>query len=1071
MTDVFPTVLRMSLTGSAVILGVLLARLALKKTPKRWSWALWLIVLFRLLTPFGIPLSVPMPDISALPGGTVSASDGTDSAAVSESPDSAAPSSGPADGAGESSSAVYAPDPSVNSPSASDGTAVVDGGALSGASDPLPEADRADLRDSVLNVLPFVWLAGAAVLAGWNLLSYRILKKRLAEAVPSDARGVYLTDRTDSAFVVGLIRPKIYLPTGLNPVERACVVAHERTHIRRGDPCWRLLSFAALTVHWFNPLVWLAFSLSGRDMEMSCDEAVLNRAMDRAESRLDGKADTSDAEIRAAYARTLLKFASRGRIAGPALAFGEGETGSRVKNVMRYRKPVLWVSVAAAVVLVLSAVVLAVNLTARDTKLPHTTYSAKEVVFFDLGSPDISEETADGLREGVGQLRWMLAGDGTLYITGPGMPDWYTIEAPGGGTVQWIRDGALVSDRIRGIDSAEEFADMIRETTGVEIGRIVDAVVSITEPYSPNHSSYDALFSTEDGKIRAASVVGRESLEKGRADLLIELEPEKGSGTGGDAFFSKSLHKPVSELLSWEEDPEVFIYEELRDRENRTILLFMAGEQVSVRIGQPDNEIPFHFGIAVFLPEADGVGLRLADCQICPDVTVTRQFRDAGIDEPQEPGTVRRGYDDFVFLTEDGQTVRAELTLPEKKSSLFGKTEYTGECSVRFTAEPSDVTPPEDASPADEAPSPDPKGENPAPPEGLIVFQPKLDVLYDAFVAEHYDPDNWQTAAYTERRIDLDRDGLTELILYRSPTEAAYPLDIYTWEDGEIRAFHTALEGIPASRNADPDGRYCAALTAGNSSRNASDPDGFYSDFFSVNGEVFLIAMDASEFWQIIRCYAFGSADGALSSSLVFSAERYGEFVSDETKKNKAFVNGQEIPLDEYGGALLSWRESWMSSMNGGVLTWFTPNEYEVSGWPFGWNAEQRMKTTDTYFPLGHLTLTHPALWRAWTGGEPGGNVEWLTEPTDGDGSAGMWIQFLFRDRSKGYIKTDTLGWLMLYPHHLGRTYTSPHQELKTAVGTSVFIMAFTALTGSISHFAIDVEYSYIVHSHLLHQI
>lgn len=1336
MTDVFLTVLRMSLTGSVVILAVLLVRLCLKKAPKRWSWALWLIVLFRLLTPFGIPLSVPMPALSA---GTESARMDTEPPTVSESSENAVPSPGPADpagaddpsvGAGESSVEVYAPDPSVNSSSASGESAVVGGPSLSEAADPIPETESVSLWDRVLTAAPFVWLTGAAVLAGWNLLSYRKLKKRLSEAVPSGGVGLYLTDRVDTAFVVGLIRPRIYLPTGLNPVEQACVAAHERVHIRRLDPWWRFFSFLALTAHWFNPLVWLAFSLSGKDMELSCDEAVLNRAMNRAESRPDEKGDTSDAEIRAAYAKTLLKFASRGRIAGPALAFGEGETTSRVKNVMRYKKPVLWVSIAAGLALVLSAVVLAVNLTARNTKLPHAMYAAKEVAFFDLGSPDISEETADGLRQGIGQLRWMLAGDGTLYVTGPGMADWYTNEFPGGGTEQWILDGTLVSDRIRGIDSPEDVTEMIRETAGVKIGRIVDAVVSITEPYSPNHSSYDTLFSTADGKIWAASIGGRENLERGNAVFLIELAPEKGSGTGGGAFFSKSLHKSVSELLSWEEMPEVFIYNELRDREDRTILLFMAGEQVSARIGQPDNETPFHFGIAVFLPEADGVGLRLADCQICPDVTVTRQFRDAGFDEPQEPGTVRRVGDDFVFLTEDGQSIRAKLTLPKRKKTLLGRTEYVGECAIRFpgnaeeayevpafldalpytrysvdevlyhtrdltpeqteflssrrfeiagncslwvtdwedtwsyigkgTLNPSmggrsveewilaqtgvevelvkearlfsgqmhsgtilfstrnggfyaasvypgdepdslecrslfrlrceedpgnrlwidegfaertlqsalerdvhvpelhtayppgiavvpfvagmmwkdisglvmydaakiscqigaavfelgsrsarllkwsvfedvsftgwypdgdmitcafpsddtllftlpdgtevraDITLPEretmlfgliernllvgecairfvtepsgsteDASPAEDVQSPDPEGENHAPTEGLDASQPELDALYDAFVAEHYDPDNWQTAAYIERRIDLDRNGLNELILYRSPTEAACYLDIYTWEDGEIRAFHTALEGIPASRNADPEGRYCAAVTAGNSTRSESDPDGFYSDFFSVNGDVFLIAMDASEFWQIIHCYAFGSTEGALSATRIFSAERYGEFVPDETKKNKAFVNGQEIPYEEYGGALLAWRDSWRSSMNGGVLTWFTPNEYEVSGWPFGWNAEQRMKTGETYFPLGHFTMTHPAQWRVWMGGEPGGNVEWLTEPTDGDGSFGMWIQFLFRDSSGGYSKTDTLGWLMLYPHHLGRIYTSPHQELKTAV-------------------------------------
>ena len=264
------TVLRMSLTGSLVILAVLLVRMILKKAPKRWSWALWLIVLFRLLTPFGIPVKVPMPDFSSVSETalivTEAARTDTESPAATESPDSMVPSPNPAVGAGESSSEVYAPDPAGNLPSDSPSSPAEGGESLPAPSDPPAGADRVSLWDRVLTVAPFVWLAGASVLAGWNLLSYRKLKTRLKEAVPSETEGLYLTDRVDSAFVVGLIRPKIYLPAGLTPVERACVAAHERTHIRRGDPWRRLLFFIALTLHWFNPLVWLAFSLSGRDM-------------------------------------------------------------------------------------------------------------------------------------------------------------------------------------------------------------------------------------------------------------------------------------------------------------------------------------------------------------------------------------------------------------------------------------------------------------------------------------------------------------------------------------------------------------------------------------------------------------------------------------------------------------------------------------------------------------------------------------------------------------------------------------------------------------------------------------
>ncbi|MBR5680847.1 MAG: hypothetical protein IKX19_09365, partial [Clostridia bacterium] len=98
------------------------------------------------------------------------------------------------------------------------------------------ETGRADFLRRVWEFVPFVWLAGAMLMIGWNLAAYRLLKKQLAEAVPTGTCGVYETDRMDSAFVVGLFRPKIYLPSGLSMVEQACVVAHERAHIRRGDP-------------------------------------------------------------------------------------------------------------------------------------------------------------------------------------------------------------------------------------------------------------------------------------------------------------------------------------------------------------------------------------------------------------------------------------------------------------------------------------------------------------------------------------------------------------------------------------------------------------------------------------------------------------------------------------------------------------------------------------------------------------------------------------------------------------------------------------------------------------------
>ncbi|RCX07067.1 BlaR1 peptidase M56, partial [Anaerobacterium chartisolvens] len=145
-----------------------------------------------------------------------------------------------------------------------------------------------------------------------------------------------LADHIVSPFVIGLFRPKIYLPSTLAEHEQSYIILHEQTHIRRFDHVMKIVAFAALCIHWFNPLVWIAFTLTIKDMEMSCDESVMKRL---------------GANIREEYSALLLSLATgRKIIAGTPLAFGEGDTKSRIKNVLRYKKPALWVMLAALIV-------------------------------------------------------------------------------------------------------------------------------------------------------------------------------------------------------------------------------------------------------------------------------------------------------------------------------------------------------------------------------------------------------------------------------------------------------------------------------------------------------------------------------------------------------------------------------------------------------------------------------------------------------------------------------------------------------------------------------------------------
>ena len=191
-----------------------------------------------------------------------------------------------------------------------------------------------------------VWLTVGGALAGCSLAQYTVLRRKLREAVPYRGE-ILLSDKIRTPFVMGVLSPKIYLPWDTPQEERRFIIAHERQHIHRGDPLWKLLGYAALCVHWFNPLVWLAFFLGGKDMEMSCDEAVLNRLGE---------------DIRADYSQALLRLATHKRlIAGMPLAFGEGETKGRVRNMARWRRPKVWVSGICAVLCLVVLAVCALN--------------------------------------------------------------------------------------------------------------------------------------------------------------------------------------------------------------------------------------------------------------------------------------------------------------------------------------------------------------------------------------------------------------------------------------------------------------------------------------------------------------------------------------------------------------------------------------------------------------------------------------------------------------------------------------------------------------------------------------
>ena len=335
-----PMILNMTITASIMILFVLLARLALKKAPKVFSYALWAVVLFRLLCPVSVTT-----DFSLL--GLL------DTPVVENTQHTTAMEYIPYD-------VVHTPDLEVHLP-----VPPVINEAVNNALPQEHAALGADPLEGDFAIGSMIWLLGIAGMAIYSAVSYFLLRRKLVGAVLLKDN-IYLADGIGSPFVMGLIRPKIYLPSSLSEQEQSYIILHEQHHIRRGDHLVKALAFIALCIHWFNPLVWVAFILSSKDMEMSCDEAVVKKLGEG---------------IRADYSASLLSLATGRRIiAGTPLAFGEGDTKSRIKNMLSWKKPKVWLIMAAAAVVIVIAVVCGTNASTKSTVKTEQTENGVEVM-------------------------------------------------------------------------------------------------------------------------------------------------------------------------------------------------------------------------------------------------------------------------------------------------------------------------------------------------------------------------------------------------------------------------------------------------------------------------------------------------------------------------------------------------------------------------------------------------------------------------------------------------------------------------------------------------------------------
>ena len=310
MAAVFLKLLNLSISASWLVLAVLVLRLVSKRSPKWMNVLLWGIVALRLVLPFSVESA-----LSLIPS------------AETVSP----------------AAVQFDPAPTITS-----GVSVIDNAVNPSLSEHFSAVPTASVNPLYVwtEIAGWVWLIGLGAMLLYALVSYLRLRRRVSVSL-CVRENIYLCDAISSPFILGVVKPRIYLPSGLDEVQRQNVLSHERAHLARRDHWWKPLGFALLAVYWFNPVLWLAYALLCRDIELACDERVI-RTMDESAVKT--------------YSTVLLACSiPRKAVITCPLAFGEVGVKERVRNALRYKKPAFWVVAASVAVCVVVAVCFLTN--------------------------------------------------------------------------------------------------------------------------------------------------------------------------------------------------------------------------------------------------------------------------------------------------------------------------------------------------------------------------------------------------------------------------------------------------------------------------------------------------------------------------------------------------------------------------------------------------------------------------------------------------------------------------------------------------------------------------------------
>lgn len=315
MLDLFFNILNMSITASWLILVVIVLRLLLKKAPKFITWILWGMIAFRLIVPFSIESMYSLiPSVKTIPDNIMSTSEPV------------------------IYSGIEFVDNAIN-PILSNESIIV-------------ANTHVDIMEVVVNMACVVWMIGVISMFIYSFVSYIKLKRQVSASL-NLKDNIYFCDDISIPFILGVMKPKIYVPSFIEKEYLASVLAHENAHLKRKDHIWKALGFLLLSLHWFNPFAWIAYILFGRDIEVACDELVIMEMQD---------------ETKKEYCEAIVSLSEQNRLLLVCpLAFGEINVKERINMIANYKKPAFWLVLISCALCLCACVGFGSNPVAKNT--------------------------------------------------------------------------------------------------------------------------------------------------------------------------------------------------------------------------------------------------------------------------------------------------------------------------------------------------------------------------------------------------------------------------------------------------------------------------------------------------------------------------------------------------------------------------------------------------------------------------------------------------------------------------------------------------------------------------------